>query len=538
MNQGQLINVNPSHREKNVGDEIRELILLLFRKLPIVFGTAFTVMALILIYIWVTTPLFSSTVQLLIDPRQRQTVENEVTPTGLGTSATGADNWLMESQVEIINSSQVIDKLIDAESLTTDPEFGGTGSGSDSILSFAKNAVKTIVYGPQSSHWNERSPYDKVLRKLSKRMNVERLRNTYVISVTFRSKDPQKAARLANTAADIYINTTINAVSASTLEAANSLGSKLQQLRAAASSSAQAVEEYRQENGLIDTNSTLLIEQRLSELNSELSNARAATNSALARKNQVEAALQSGAELTGGSSQIAESTVLNSLQTQLAELNSAEAELALVYLPQHPRLVGIAGRKEALNASIQREYRRVLKRLDADFQTEKQRADALEQELQRLEQEMAASNSSTVKLRELELEANASRTIYESFLRRSKEAQEQVDIPRGTTRIISVARPASKPSDPNVPLLLVAGLALGGLLGIVFALVSSIFGKQPIASTDNSYVRYQFDHDSSDTPTKVATVKPVGSPLAAAALRAAHEEISNRPNGRPGSTKH
>ena len=72
------------------------------RRLHIVAFVAALTVGGVLGYIWTTTPLYDASVEILIDPRQRQTVESEITPTGLGSSAAGADTLLLESQVEVL----------------------------------------------------------------------------------------------------------------------------------------------------------------------------------------------------------------------------------------------------------------------------------------------------------------------------------------------------------------------------------------------------------------------------------------------------
>ena len=92
---------------------------------------------------------------------------------------------------------------------------------------------------------------------------------------------------------------------------------------------------------------------------------------------------------------------------------------------------------------------------------------------------MAASNADSVQLRELERQANTSRTVYESFLRRSKEAWEQIDIPNSTAQIISAAYAASKPSHPRVLLILAGGLVFGLVLGVMMAFLIHVLAERP-----------------------------------------------------------
>lgn len=472
----------PEPPEQSAIDQIGELVRAMIGKWYIVLLTVILTIVPILLYIWTTTPLFRSNVDILIDPRQRQTVESEVTPTGLGTSAAGADTLLLESQIEVLRSRRLTDALIAAEDLTNDPEFAGGSSAP--WVEFVKTMVKAVIYGPQDALWQKTSPYDRAVNKLGKRMDVERQRNTYVIGVTVRTSDPEKSARLANRVAEIYIDQTNNSASDTTTEVADVLASKLNDLRLAANRDAAAVEAYRQDNSLIDAGTTLLVEQQLNDLNRELSQARADVQSTLALKNQIQAAIAAGRGSELRLPEIGESAVMSRLQTLLAEIDGQEADLEAVYMASHPALIRQRERKAAVLGSIRQESERILRRFDVAYRTAVEKAGSLEAEVATLEGRMADTNAKSVQLRELEREAASSREVYESFLRRSKEAREQIDIPSSTAQVISPARAASRPSDPPVLALLAGGLAFGLSLGLLLAFLTYALSRRPRHTAD------------------------------------------------------
>ena len=117
-----------SELDSGIIEEIRRILLILLKKLHIIVLVTIGTVALMILYIWFASVLYSSRVDILLDPRQRQTVDSEVTPTGLGTSAAGADTLLLESQVEILRSQTIIDALIHSEGLTSDSEFVRSGT--------------------------------------------------------------------------------------------------------------------------------------------------------------------------------------------------------------------------------------------------------------------------------------------------------------------------------------------------------------------------------------------------------------------------
>jgi uncharacterized protein involved in exopolysaccharide biosynthesis len=436
---------------------------------------------LVVLYIWITTPLYSSRVDILIDPRQPQTVESEIIPTRLGSTAAGTDTLLLESQVEVLWSQKVTDALIRSENLTADPEFAGTESFLP--VDLLKTMVKMVIYGPQQSLWQKTSAYDQTVRTLRKRMDVERQKNTYVIGITMRSSDSKKAARLANRIAEIYISEVNSAASTTTRETATVLTSKLKELRQTVNRAEAAVETYKTKNNLIivgkGANEALLVEQQLSDLNRALSQTRTELQSALARRNQLRAAIAAGNGSALRLSEIGETTVISKLQSVLAGIESQEADLKSVYMDAHPTLKRVRERKASLMASLRQESARILEGRNVAYKTALEKSSSLQADVDRLESQMAASNSARVQLRELEREAETSQTVYKSFLRRSKEAWEQVNIPNSTAQIISAAYAASRPSHPMVFLLLAGGLAFGLVLGVIMAFLNHVLAERP-----------------------------------------------------------
>jgi len=471
--------------DRNVADDIRTLWHILLSNLRIIVVTVAAVLFLVMAYIWTTTPMFSSRVEILIDPRQRNSVGTEVLPSGLGSSAAGADTLLLESQLEVLRSRKVADELIASENLSADSEYAGGGSAG--LSGVVKGLIKSVIYGPQTAHWQRLTPHDQALKTLADNMSVARERNTYVISVSLESEEAAKAAHLANRVAEIYIAGVNSAASGSTREMASYLSDKLDELKTNANEAARKVEAYRAEHGLIDTNQTLIVEQRLSDLNRELSQAQLRLQSIETLRNQVITASPNDNSLALRLSEFGETTVMADLQSRLSVLASREAELSSTYLPGHPALKRLQQNKAALQTSIRQEQSRIRDRLNLMYNTARDNAERTQAEVGRLEARMAATNSSSVELRELQREAETSKNVYENYLQRSKEAWEQVDLPSSTAQIISPAAVASRPSNPQVLKLLMAGVGFGAVLGVGLAFLRHTLSQRGLPDEPRPY---------------------------------------------------
>lgn len=470
-----LAYAQPMPSRAPLGTELRQVTRIFTRRWLTVFGTAAAAMLLMLVFIWVVTPLYRAEVQILIDPRQKQTVGGEIAPTGLGSSAVGADTLLLDSQVEVLWSNSIVGRLIREGGLLDDPEFVGTRSSG--LTQTFKDFAKTILFGAHDATWKQTSDYDRVLETLHKQMSIKRERNTYVIAINLMSEDAEKAARIVNRLADIYIQETNAAASKLTQDTTDSLQSRLGDLRATAQAAAEKVEAYRREKNLIGTQALLVVEQQLRDLNEQLGRAHIETQSAKALLDQIRSVNALDGRLTAS---MAQSAVMSQLQLRLAEIESEEAGLQKTLLPRHPRLQRLSTEKRTVEASMTAEYKRILQRLDVNYNSARENENALREQLADVQGRVATSNADSVMLREMERDSQTSQQVYETYLARSKEAREQIDLPTSTARIISSAYAASRPDFPRVPLLLAAALGLGLVLGLALAWLSHVLGADDV----------------------------------------------------------
>lgn len=490
----------------SLGDEIRNAVSVLVEGwwLLAIFIVAAATLAVA--YIAATPPLYSARTELLFDPRQKQVVTGSVVETGLAANAVSAQALFVDSQMRIIQSEATARKLINREGLADDPEFAGEPSVLGELRRLAGGLLRSLASRPTTPG----SGYDKVLEKVEDRLDVGRDPNTYVISIDFKSRDPEKAARLANAVAEIYLAESSGADSASTEEAAHALDTRLEALRIAANRDAAAVEQYRREHGLTDTDNMLVVEQQLHDLNDQLALARVATSDAEASLEQVRSALDTTdvagvADLDIGA---LESEVLNRLQVMLTSVEADEARLRAQLLPGHPDLVAATERKAAVRAAIESEFRRLASRLERKFEVARERQARIEKQVEDLKAEAAQSDLASVKLHELQRAADASQSVYATFLNRSKEIWEQVGLPNETARVFSRAFAPSRPSEPRPLLLIAAALVIGTLVGLVVVWLRHVLtdpgtSRRVVAGADILPVRESFWVDGQEWVARI-----------------------------------
>ena len=61
---------------------------------------------------WIATPTYRSSVDILVDPRARTLVGMDVVPAGLGSSSYGSDTALVDSQLQLVQSRAVLAAVV------------------------------------------------------------------------------------------------------------------------------------------------------------------------------------------------------------------------------------------------------------------------------------------------------------------------------------------------------------------------------------------------------------------------------------------
>lgn len=438
--------------EASLAEDLRILARAFSSRWRLIAGIVFLCVFAGLAFVWLSSKTYTSTVSIFIDPRERSLVDLGVAPTGMGSSSQGADGALVDSQMTILTSRSVLGQLVERERLDIDPAFVSESKG---LLADLRSGVAALLYGGDRNRAAAVSPFDRALAGLQKAVDVKRVDNTYVLDVSVTTGSPTRSATLANALSDIYLSNGQSVVDDSARESAASLEARLVELGRITEESQQAVELYRRENGLLDTDGVPLAERQVGELSTQLLGASVAAEAA-------KAALDALRENGAGASA---SDLASQIRMQIGQARAEERMLSDTYGPRHPRLVRAQEHLRALERALESELARVLAKAEADYRAAAAQQAALKDMLAKAQESLAQSNAASVKLRELEQVAKQNRELFDSFSTKAKQAREQISLPATTARVISPAQPATKPTAPRAFLILAASAFLGCVAG-------------------------------------------------------------------------
>jgi exopolysaccharide transport family protein len=444
--------------------DLREMARILRRRWKMVALPPLALVTLGLIYIMVVSTLYTATSTVLVDPRRASVVEtNQSVLSNFGT-----DDATIESQALLIQSVAILQRVVDKLKLTTDPEFMPTPSLLDPVrrlLSIFSSDSPAAGASP------EEAARARSVEILQRRMKVTRQGTTFLVDINVSSESPQKSAVIANAVAEAYFEEQVRAKSDATRIATTWLNGQIAELKSRVVASEQAVETFRSQNNLAVSQGVTVNDQQITDLNNKLIAARVQTAEARAKFDQVQQLAKSGGD-AGSINAAITSDIVSKLRTQYADIAKNEADLTSKYGPRHPLVANVRAQRQDTQRLINEEIQRIIQSTRHDYDVARSREASLQQSFDQLQGVSGSSGQAQVRLHELQREAEANRTLYESYLARFKETSAQESLEMPDSRVVTRASIPIRPSSPKTLLILGLALMLGVGAGSVLAFLA------------------------------------------------------------------
>lgn len=450
---------------------------------------------------------------LALAPRYRATATielNEDKQSGvsalsdLASEATGGSDELkvkMQTEIAVIKDNSIALAVMSKMGMLRVSEPGWFSGGGNHIVTPDQLTAKQreALVGAFEAH-----------------LKVEEVANSRLISITYTSRDPNRAADVANEVVAEYKSYLLSSNFSSSKEVSQWLADQLSGLADRVTSTEAAVADFERSHNLAASmvgvatlsgggssgtsagsggsgggggggGSSVHIQEldRLSALNEEVTQAEAVRMSddaiyrLTATQNPDVISSLGNSSLPGVSDSSVMTqgnglTLLNNLREQLATAKVAYADAATKYGAKNPRLIEIQNQIDSLNQQIQAEMEKIKQRAKNDLTLAQQNEQSLKSAFNAQSAVTSKMNDDILKLGVLIEQANSSRELYDLLFARLQEAN--IDSGSSATNV-TVADPARPPGQPWMPkptLFAAAGL-FGGLffgVGLAFLLES------------------------------------------------------------------
>ena len=399
------------------------------------------------------TPIYTAESRVMWELDQTNFTNLDPVASGLGR------DWLaLASQIEVIESGRLLERVVTDLELAKDPVFNAElrpPEGWTRWLSLRNlvSEARAYVFGPQD---DPKANIEETPQELHRRMvtalrdavEAEWLDNTYVLIIRVQTINADRSTEIANEMAQFYMLDQLETKFEATRQATNWLTERVADLRVELEAAEQTVEKF-------SAGMTLISEAALVVSTRQLKDLRVRADSLAGEQVETESRLEAVAS------------------------SHAERDYAsIAALMREPRLETLADQISRLEKPVgSAQHKAMIARFDAEFERARTRmAFALErlegQEITvrktivELELKQSEQGKALVQLRQLQREAEASGLIYEFFLSRLKETSVQEGVQRPDARILTKADRPMFPSYPNRRNFLMVGGGGGMLLAL------------------------------------------------------------------------
>lgn len=419
---------------------------------------AWVIVSVIVIFVLATaviiysiTPKYTATTKIIVDLASKDLLD----PSEKNSYSATDINSRVESEVEILQSDNAILKVIKDENLLADEEFGVYVGPLDKIKEYLNLADTT----PRSGD----ALLAQTLQKVRNAASIGRRDLTYIIGISFTSKDAQKAARLANAVATAYIEQQVQSKVSRTLTSRNIIQGQLGQANAAIVDSERNFDDYLSKNlDRIEKEST---SPKLAQLRSELDRIKQENDQRSGKVQLAQLSLANG-DMSALATNL-QSDALRQLEARKQVLSDSLTKVA----DGSARAVNLKAELEKIEENLRQQATSEVDKLKQEVSSFDERADTLRQEIRA---SILASNLPPEVLTDiysLQQNSEIARNQYQALLQRLRELDTKAQLQLADSRVVNVALVPAQPTSPNRRLMflvsIVCALGLGGAIAVL-----------------------------------------------------------------------
>jgi len=377
-------------------------------------------------------------------------------------------------------------------------------------------------------------PRERFIDLMIANARVEPLKESHVLRVQIRDRDPKIAADLANHFVEEYTHYVAEEEGQLSANASSYLETKSEELLKRLRESEQKLAEYRKKEGLMeDTDSKDVSSEKVRQLNAAITEADLKLTKAKSDLNDLAAAQKSGRDLTELRI-FADNADVSFIRKQLDAKIAERAPLEATCGRKHPRMIGLANEIESLRGALDRAVSSVVGMIQAEVESQQRQLTDYRRQLDDARGVALDLSGKNVQQNLLRDQVRMDRDVYEKIeMRRSQAALTGQFRDSGLLRVADVAMVPEKPVKPSKPIAALAAVLLFGLTLIGLPVGWGIFDdhvrKLFAPKTEGPAIQDLTQHTAYGYGYPVQQPAPSASPFAIAAPAAPVLPAKERP---------
>ncbi|QQR89129.1 MAG: polysaccharide biosynthesis tyrosine autokinase [Myxococcales bacterium] len=339
-------------------------------------------------------------------------------------------------------------------------------------LGLDKNAKFNNVPQPKRSSFKGVS-VDEAAQKLQTRLEVEQVAETRLVEVRVEDQDPKRAALLANTVANAYIDKTMQDRMGSTISALEWLSKQLDKQKQELEEAENALHDFKRTNDVL----SLSLEDRqnivandIEKFSEALAETRTKRIELAAHLSQLKAAYNED-PLEVDIASFTEHPVISELRNSYREKQSEKDSLAVRYGISHPKMKSLDEELLSIRKQMQHEIKGLIRSVESQLREVQQTETGLRVAAKETHEAGLQLNKQGIQYNALKRQEENQSKLYSILLERTTQTDLTRMLHVTHVRVVDRALPPKSAVKPRLLLNIAIGVLLGLLLGFGAALL-------------------------------------------------------------------
>ncbi len=431
------------------------------KRWPFVILSMIVATVIAFVYTYRQPKIYEATCQVIIEPMAPQVLPGSKDVVELGTGSFWANKEFYETQYRIIQSTSVGQRTAEKLGLQYDPDYASAVGPTHDLAALG--------------------------RAIAGQLSIKPLKDSRLALITVTDQKPQRAALIANTVADTYIEYNLDYKLEGARSAMAWLAEQESELKRELESSEMKLYQFKRDRNLLAVSlddKQSMLSQNLVAVNSKLTDLHIKLLELNAKRTIIEKARTNITE-EETLPEIRSNEMITSLRDSFIQLSRQYSDLSSKYGPQHPKMKSIS----AEMASIEQAYK---KEIDAVLISFEKSYDELIENERSLKALMAQQQKEAIELSKLEVDykplersSEQNGKMYSLIANRQKEIDITGPMKTNNVRVLERAIVPGTPVRPKPVQNLLVGLLLGlgtgiGLAFVIEALDNTIKTQQDV----------------------------------------------------------
>ena len=462
---------NKSDSREDTGDLFSHIQALLEYKWQ-VFGVALVAVVIAALVVYTEQPVYRATNSLVIEYRQANVLGvDEVYETGAGA------NTYYATQVTILGSRDMAEKAVDRIDWEKYPDF--LTPPKTLKARFFVGLVNVLpVLQPYlgKANTDPAEVTEEMLRQarismFSASARIEPVATTQIVKIHFLSPSPALAAEAANALAEAYIESGFEAQFEATRRATQWLNERLSGVKDRLAESESALQNFREKQDIVNVGGGRGILE--SELSDNLQRLRDAERVKAQLQNTYSQIRQAGGlpQLLQQIPVLIEDDLVRSTKQGFLIAEREASEFRLRYGPKHPTMIKAEVSLREARTAFHQQLMRAAEGVRSRYEVAEKNVRTLSQVADKTRSQIRDLDRQDYSMQVLARDADANAQLYDTILKRFKEADVAGDFQNLKARVIDRAMVPTRPFLPNKRRALLFAGFFGALLGAALAIV-------------------------------------------------------------------